>query len=316
MNRTLNLKFIARAALIIILAGFAAAHIYSGVMTLKERHELYQIRLERWNEFKSRIEDEIAGFAHTPCIVIEDLSTGWEVRHNDDLAVASASLVKVPIMAGVLLASENGGISLDETITMRRSDKVGGSGRIKAYPSGSKFVVLDLIKRSITESDNTATNLLIKRMGFDYYAGIFPEMGLDRTNLSRLMMDMKSRDAGVENYTTAGEMALVFRKIYEGTLFGGEISRLCLKILKEQKSTDRIPAKIPEDVEIAHKTGLERGVCHDAGIVFTDNGDFLIVVLVKHDDRNSRRSKRFIADLAYLAYGYFTQDEPRTETDR
>ena len=76
-------------------------------------------------------------------------------------------------------------------------------------------------------------------------------------------------------------------------------------MLRRQKMHDRIPKKLPEGVVVAHKTGLERGVCHDAGIVSTPNGDYLIVVLTKHKAKwGAKPSKRLIADLARQVYDY------------
>ena len=73
-----------------------------------------------------------------------------------------------------------------------------------------------------------------------------------------------------------------------------------------QKINDRIPRKLPKDgTFIAHKTGLERHVCHDVGIVYTDKGNFLICVLARHQDRFAKSAKKFISDIAYLAYNYY-----------
>ena len=65
------------------------------------------------------------------------------------------------------------------------------------------------------------------------------------------------------------------------------------------------PAKLPDDVVVAHKTGLENGVCHDVGIVFTEKGNFLISALVKHNNKTSYKAKKFISKIASLAYNYY-----------
>jgi len=78
-------------------------------------------------------------------------------------------------------------------------------------------------------------------------------------------------------------------------------------MLKLIRLNDRIPKYLPVDITIAHKTGLEKGVCHDAGIVFTHKGDFIIVVLTKYANSNSSPSKEFIAKASLHAYRYFEQ---------
>lgn len=67
---------------------------------------------------------------------------------------------------------------------------------------------------------------------------------------------------------------------------------------------DRIPKRLPADTVVAHKTGLENGVCHDVGIVFTSGGDFLICVLTKHNEKTSLLAKKLIIDIAKSVYDY------------
>jgi beta-lactamase class A len=120
------------------------------------------------------------------------------------------------------------------------------------------------------------------------------------------MMDFKYRKNGVENYTSAKDMALVMEKIYRKELINADVSKRSLELLKNQKINDRIPVKLPDGVTVAHKTGLERYVCHDVGIVFTEKGDYLIVVLTK-TKKGFRQAKMFIADMALETYNYYKQ---------
>ncbi len=153
----------------------------------------------------------------------------------------------------------------------------------------------------VAHSDNTATNMLIDRLGFDYLNDAFREMGLERTNLARKMMDFGSRGKGLENYTTAREMADIIERMYRRDCFSAEVSGMCLEYLKAQKVNDRIPRLLPRNTVVAHKTGLERSVCHDAGIVYTERGDFLISVFTRTWS-GKNYAKRLIAGVAALAY--------------
>ena len=100
-------------------------------------------------------------------------------------------------------------------------------------------------------------------------------------------------------------MALLLEKIYRGALGNKYVSDQCISMLKLTRMNDRIPKYLPVEITVAHKTGLENGVCHDAGIVFTRKGNFLICVLTKHVNSNSILSKEFIAKVALYAYKYF-----------
>ena len=144
-------------------------------------------------------------------------------------------------------------------------------------------------------------------VGIDYLNNSFRAFGLKNTELSRKIADYKSRDAGFENYTTVEDMALILEKIYRRVLVNKDISEKCIKLLKLQRISDRLSKYLPVETLVAHKTGLERGICHDVGLVFTSEGDFLICVLTKHSNSNSAPSKEFIATLALYAYAYFEQ---------
>ena len=108
----------------------------------------------------------------------------------------------------------------------------------------------------------------------------------------------------MENYTTALDTAKLFRSMYFGRLISKKVSQKCLAILKKQKINDRIPGLLPSGVAVAHKTGLEYGVCHDAGIMYTSQGDFLICLLVKHTNPTARTAKRLIASISKEVYDW------------
>lgn len=262
----------------------------------------------RWNRLESEIGKKVKSFRGEVGLVVKDLRTGLSCEINPNSLFPSASMVKVPIMAACLKAVEEGRLSLDDRMQLKRSDKARGSGTLRRSRTGSVFSVDDLILAMITHSDNTATNMLIDRLGFEYLNSVFREIGLEKTNLSRKMMDFQSRNKGVENYTTAREMAEVLELIYRRDCICTDVSEKCLDVLKAQRVNDRIPRYLPRAAVVAHKTGLERQVCHDAGIVFTENGDFLISVFTKTWYK-AGYAKRFIARISSLVYNIY-RDEP------
>jgi beta-lactamase class A len=284
---------------------------YSAYQNLKEakrRQLLLEKRKAAWNNLEGAVKDRIAAFRGQPSVVIKDLDMGWEIDFNKDKLVPSASLVKIPVMLSCFYAAEEKKISLKDAIYLKASEKVGGSKVLGDMPAGCVFTVEELLEPMITQSDNTATNLLINYMDFDTLEAYFKKIGLKNTNLARKMMDFKERKAGIENYTTAEDMAFVLEKLYRNNFLNKAISEQCLILLGRQKINDRIPRNLPkEGIFIAHKTGLERHVCHDAGIVYTKKGNFLICVLVKHEDKVAGPAKRLISDIALFVYNYFSE---------
>jgi beta-lactamase class A len=261
-----------------------------------------------WKALSQAIKKEMSGFRGEAGLVIEDLSSGWQIVHNPNKLFPSASLAKIPIMASCFHAASAGELDLKEKISLKDSDKAGGSGILKYFARGSKLSVEELIELMITRSDNTAANMLIELLDFDYLNNSFKKLGLKYTNLKRKMMDFSRRRQGVENFTTAAEMSAILEKFYRREFIDGAASERCLGLLNHQKIRDRIPAKLPAGTPVAHKTGLEKGICHDAGIVFTKNGDFLICVLTSHRNKTARPAKKFIAEVAFLTYNYYRDE--------
>ena len=258
-----------------------------------------------WNSLEQAIGNEIISFKKETSILVKDLDMDWEISFNKDKSLPSASLVKVPIMAVCFCAVDEGLIDLNQRLILKSRHKVLGSGELKHRRSGREFSIEELIGLMISESDNTAANMLIELLGFDYLNDSFKRLGLRDTNISRRMMDFKSRRQGLENYTTCQDLAYLLDRIYNNKLINKSTSLKCLELLKKQKIKDRIPAKLPDEVMVAHKTGLEKGICHDAGVVFTDKGDFLICVLTKHKNKSSKSAKGFISQIAFLTYNYY-----------
>jgi beta-lactamase class A len=251
-----------------------------------------------------KLTDEITKFKGVAGIVVKDLETGWEFSYEKDKLFPSASLAKIPLMAACFLAADQGRIKLDRNIALKSMDKLAGSGVLKDMPAGTAFSVERLIGLMIYESDNTAANIVTNLAGIDYLNSAFKGFGLKNTELSRKIADYRSRDKGIENYTTAEDIALLLENIYRKTLGNKYVSGQCVNMLKLTRINDRIPKYLPAEITIAHKTGLERDVCHDAGIVFTRKGDFIIVVLTKHTNSNSMSSKDFISKAALHTYSY------------
>lgn len=289
-------------------AGLVVGGLYLGFLFFShlQGQLVFNQRKAAWMALRQELSRQIRGFNGEAGVVIKDLRFDWELAYQKNKLFPSASLAKVPIMCACFLAAEEGLLRLDRQVTLKTSDKLAGSGILKDVRPGTVFTVEELIGLMIYDSDNTATNILTNLVGIDYLNRAFNRLGLEHTDLSRRVADYRLRDRGIENYTTAGDIALLLERIYRRQLLNKKLSEQCLKVLKLQRVNDRIPRNLPVEVAVAHKTGLERNVCHDAGIVFGANGDLLICILTKHNNPNALFAKDFIAQLAQEAYAYTT----------
>lgn len=226
---------------------------------------------------------------------------GFEFSYNCSEQIAGASVMKIPILAAALNAIDDQMITFQERIKVFSSDIVGGSGILRRIDLPIELTFEALLVYMMAISDNTATNKVIDLLGFEYINRSFDNLGLQDTILSRRMMEFSQRSRGIENFTSSRDLTHLLRKIYYNQLFSPELSRKAKNIMLLQQHSDRIPLLLPEVVVAAHKTGLERGVVHDAGIVYGEKRDFVISILTKNV-RDSNEAKRFIAQVSYLAY--------------
>lgn len=278
---------------------------YQAYKETQRKRILFEKRKTNWMVLKETVTGQVAKFKGEAGILIKDLDMNWEFSFNKGKLFPSASLVKIPIMASCFYAIQEGKLKPDTLVKLKPTDKVSGSGMLKDMHIGKEFTIEDLLELMIADSDNTATNMLINQLGFKYLNTSFKSLGLKNTNLSRKMIDFESRSQGIENYTTAEDMENILEKIYRKEIVNRQVSEQYIRLLKQQKINDRIPNYLPAEITIAHKTGLERFVCHDAGIVYTYKGNFLICVLTKHAEATSKLAKELIARIALATYNYF-----------
>ncbi|OGS11712.1 MAG: hypothetical protein A2234_08270 [Elusimicrobia bacterium RIFOXYA2_FULL_58_8] len=257
-----------------------------------------------WESMVSGLEKAAANWRGNVGIYIGDLHTGRNWDYNADRLFPSASLIKVPIMAAVFDRIKSGAITLGTQIRLTRADRVGGSGSLRWVRDGTTLSVMEIIYKMITESDNTATKMLIDYVGMPYLKTAFKQLGLVHTNITQEGMSLSSGRIARENYTTAREMAGLMERIYAGELVDREASEFMLDVLKHTKSRSRLRKGLPLGWEIGHKTGLLRKSCHDAGIVFSPRGDYVIVVLTS-EVPDYASAKKFISRVASLTYTYY-----------
>lgn len=168
---------------------------------------------------------------------------------------------------------------------------------------GTKLTWHDLVFRMITESSNLATNMLIDQVGANNVMRTMKSLGANDIQVLRGVEDIKAFDRGLNNTVTAYDLMLVFEAIAKGTAVDRSASAAMVAILKDQRFRSMIPARLPEDVVVAHKTGSIEGIRHDSGIVYLPNGKAYVLVLLSGnlEDDTARKA---LADVSRLFYDY------------
>ncbi|WRP04570.1 serine hydrolase [Rossellomorea aquimaris] len=237
-----------------------------------------------------------------------DLPT-HSIQINNDTPFSAASLIKVPILLEGFRQAEQGKIDLNETVMVPKEDRVGGAGVLSTLSENISLTVEDLLTLMIIVSDNTATNLIIDRIGSEAINNLCKSLALKHTNLGRKLMDFQAMEQGYDNFTSASDIITCLRILDKSPLFSEQSREKMLFILHQQQFGTKLPARMDrERVFIANKTGELPGVEHDCAIVRYEEKTAYIVVLI--DGLGESESARdTIAEIGKLLFDYLTKPD-------
>lgn len=246
-------------------------------------------------EFERHLRE--SGFAGTAALLVADLDGTVLVSLNPERIFPAASTIKLPLLVYALQQAQAGRLGLDEALTLRAEDRVGGSGVLHELTPGLSIPIRDLLTLMTVVSDNTATNLLIDRLGTDDFNVWLSRQGLHATRLiGKLQLPPERQNAaqrrGERNRTGAADQLRVLLGLAAGRLLNAAHSSLALDILGRQQLRDLIGRGVPcgRDGEpryrVASKSGELRGVHHDVGLLFTPRP--LAVVLLSEGGTDPR----------------------------
>jgi beta-lactamase class A len=237
-------------------------------------------------------------------VAILDLSTGQKYLLHEDEVLPTASSIKIAILAELYRQAQQGKLNLRDLYTLQRSDIVGGSGIAEALTLGvTRLTIRDVAALMISVSDNSATNIIIDRVGMENVNALLDSLGLTHTRLRRKMMDLKAAGEGRENIATPREMMMLLEDLYRGKVLNKQYTEDFFDLLSIHKES-YIPRELPEDLRVANKPGELEGVRNDSGIVFTGNRPYVISVMTTYL-RHERDGGEAIIRISNAAYQMF-----------
>ena len=268
----------------------AEISLYASVLAIRERHDLERLGIAFW-----------------------DSETTLQWAYNADEYFHAASTMKLAVLLGVYRQVGRGELTLDAPVHVRNKFRSVVNDQLymldfdrDADPElyrnlGRTMTVQQLAYAMITTSSNFATNLLVDVVGVSTIQTALTELGIDGMKVVRGVEDQAAFEAGINNEVTAAGLLKLLRALVEGKAYGAQASQEMLKILHDQRFKGGIPAGLPQEARVAHKTGNIATVHHDAGIVYLENRKpYALVILTQFHSENPRSTA--VADVSRDIY--------------
>lgn len=266
-----------------------------------------QAQSPHWDEIRQKTEARLQEIASTANGVVSysivDLTDGQRFEHHADWVFPQGSAIKIPVLMEVYKQAHQGRFKLSDPVAVGASEQVGGSGVLKELGDGSsQLSIRDLAVLMILVSDNTATNMLINRVGMERINQTMQSLGLPQTRVQRLMMDAAARGRGDENLSTAAEAAHILEMLYKGEFLDAAACQDMLSILQKRKS-GAIRAGLPADLPVSFKPGGIPGVSTEWAIVHLRERPYIVVVMGNYGLENEFAA--IMRQISRTAYDYF-----------
>ena len=237
-------------------------------------------------------------------VSIQDLSSGEQFSLHGDEVFPQASSIKIAVLAELYRQAAQGKLKLTDLYTVNSADLVADSYIMNGLTPGvTRITLRDLATMMVAVSDNSATNVLIDRVGIENVNALLDSLNLPHTRLRRKMMDIKAAAEGRENISTPNEMAGLLRAVYQKKFFDAALTEDLFKVLSTPKDS-WIPRELPDDLKIANKPGSLEGVRNDSGIIFLANRPYILCVMTTYL-RRERDGEQAISRISLAAWRMF-----------
>lgn len=291
-----------RLAVFFLLMWSATAYALDAPLNLKQQ--------VLWDHLRLAVAKEEQQLDGVLGVAILDLNSGQTLLVRPDEVFPQASSIKIAVLAELYHQAQqaahgaSGKATLKDRYVVRAADIVPDSSILGGLTAGvSSLTNHDLATIMVAVSDNSATNVLIDRVGMDNVVRLTESLGLSHTQLRRKMMDLQAAAQGRENISTPREMMTLLEQIYRGKVIEAPLLDDFFNVLATHKDS-WIPRDLPADLKIANKPGELEGVRNDSGIVFVKNRPYVVCVMTTYLT-SERAGEEAITRISRLAYDLF-----------
>lgn len=239
------------------------------------------------------VNKELEDSTGTYSVVVVNLKNDDRYIRDEGKVYTAASLYKLWIMAVAYEQITDGILKENEELAkdaVKLNEAMGIATESAEIKEGVvSYTVSEALRQMIVVSHNYAALLLSDRVSLTSVRKWLERNGFENS-------DVRTNPPT----TTAKDTALFLEKLYNKEFVNSE---KMLELLKKQQLNGKIPKELPDDVVVAHKTGELENVSHDAGIVFTDSGNYILVVMSESGNRAGADDR--IANISKAVYDYF-----------
>ena len=275
-------------------------------------------RGDDYDNLKNKITNLLKSHKGTFAVALKNLEDGNTILINENEIFHAASTMKTPVMIELFKKKYNGEVSFEDSLQIKNefmSIVDGSKFELSSFDDsdeniyknlGEYISIRELIFDMITKSSNFCTNLLIDYIDVKDVNKTMRDIGAENINVLRGVGDLKAFDKSLNNTTSARDLLIIYEKLAMGSLINPSISNEMVEILKNQVYKDIIPKYLPKNIEVAHKTGWISGVRHDSGIVFLENGEKYILILLSKNLEDDIEGAEFLAKISLEIYNYLS----------
>jgi len=268
-----------------------------------------------WTKLENSINEIDRNLDGVMGVAVLDLSDGHRYLLHANDVYPQASSIKICVLAELYRQAQQGKLKLTDLYTVNASDLVPDSDIMGGLTPGvTRTTLRDLATMMIAVSDNSATNVLIDRVGMDNVNAFLNSLGLHETRLRRKMMDLKAATEGRENVSTPMEMMNLLEALYRGRMLNKEMTEDLFKVLATHKDS-WIPRDLPDDLKIADKPGALEGVRNDSGVIFVEKRPYILCVMTTYL-RRERDGEEAISKVSLETWRMFDRIARASEYGR
>ena len=258
---------------------------------------------EGLEDARQEIEDYAEDYDGTAGVYVRDARGGYGYGVNPDETFFGASVMKIPLLVAVFKKIDEGEVSLSDSFTTESGDWAGGAGWLQWEEAGTYHTVEDYMWMMMTQSDNVATNALLRLVGGPGYVNeVAGSLDAPDTFLYQKVTSERAAVPALDNRTTPRDMAAILGKVYTGEAVSPDSSQKLVEIMSQNELQSSLKDGLPEGVEAAKKGGWLYKVYDEAGIVWHEDRPYVVAIFSKHGSEDVEVGKALLKGISKGIY--------------